>query len=385
MTTAHSRLAPSSADRWVFCPASVRTAEAFPQLVEDPSAVEGTASHWAGYAMLKTHTPQPGDICPENGVLLTEEMLEGALTYYNAVFAIANTVGGIAAMHLEERVAISRLHPQMFGTPDAWVWDAANGLLHVIDYKYGHRGVDPFENWQLAVYACGILESLGFDGAAEQHIKVRFTIVQPRSFDRAGPVKTWETLAANLRGMWNRAHGSAHEALESDNPTFAIGSHCRDCPARRACPTLARNSQSVMDYSNQAMPRELTPAELSIELMYHDRAEELVIARGKALRQQAEVSIRNGQAVPGFGLDSGRGSVKWTADVADVQGLGEMCGVDLLKPAALVTPAQAKNLFAKKGLDASVIAAYSTHIPGAQQLVPIEETIAHRVFAKGNM
>ena len=104
MTTGHSRLAPSAADRWVFCPASVRMSEAFPQLVEDPSAAEGTASHWAGFSMLKTHTPKPGDICPENGVQLTEEMLEGALVYANAIFAIANQLGGLSAAILETRV-----------------------------------------------------------------------------------------------------------------------------------------------------------------------------------------------------------------------------------------------------------------------------------------
>lgn len=385
MTTGHSRLAPSAADRWVYCPASVRMSEAFPQLVEDPSAAEGTASHWAGFSMLKTHTPKPGDICPENGVQLTEEMLEGALVYANAIFALANPYGGLSATHLEERIPITSLHREMFGTPDCWLWDEGQGLLDVPDFKYGHRSVDPFENWQLASYTRGILDKLGIDGLAEQHVRVSFTIIQPRSHHRDGPIRTWETTAANLRGQWNLLTASGHEALESPNPRFVVGSHCRDCPARRACPTLARNSQAVMDLANQSMPIALTPAELGVELVYLERAEELLSARRKALAQQAEVSIRNGVAVPGYGLDTGRGSLKWTTDVAEVQALGAMCGVDLLKPLAAVTPTQAKNLFTQKGLDQSVIAAYSQHIPGAQTLVPAEETIAHRVFAKGNL
>lgn len=384
MTTGHSRLAPSAADRWVFCPASVRMSEAFPQLVEDPSAAEGTASHWAGFSMLKTHTPKPGDICPENGVQLTEEMLEGALVYANAIFAIANQLGGLSAAILETRVFMPSIHPEMHGTPDCIFWDAPNRTLYVSDYKYGHRAVDPFENWQLAGYARGELDGLQLED--ESDVKIVFVIIQPRSFTRFGPVRTWETTADHLRSrMWGIMADAARDALEATNPTFAVGSHCRDCPARRACPTLAGNSQAVMDLANTSMPIALTPAELGVELAYLERAEELLTARRKALAQQAEVSIRNGVAVPGYGLDTGRGSVKWSVEVDEVQALGAMCGVDLLKPPAAVTPTQAKNLFTQKGLDQSVIAAYSQHIPGAQTLVPAEETIAHRVFAKGNL
>lgn len=383
MTTAHSPLAPSSADRWVFCPASVRLAVAFPALEEDPSAAEGTASHWAGYSMLKTHTPQPGETCPENGVQLTEEMLEGALVYNNAVFAIANQCGGLTAARLEERVHMPSLHPEMFGTPDCVIWDAANRILHIIDYKYGHRFVDAFECWQLAAYARGKLDELQLDD--ESNVTIAFTIVQPRSFGRGGPVRQWATTAAHLASrMWPMLKAAAAEAMTSTNPTFAVGSHCRDCPSRRACPTLARNSQAVMDLANHAMPIELSASELGIELAYLRRADGLLTARLKALEQQAEVSIRNGVGVPGFALEAGRGRTAWTVDAAEVQSLGDMCGVNLIKPPVPVTPNQAKELLIKKGLDGSVIAAYSQPTPGALTLVDAEDTIAHRVFAKGN-
>jgi hypothetical protein len=384
VTLAHSPLAPSAADRWVFCPASVPLAAQFPALVEDPSAAEGSASHWAGFSMLKTHTPKPGEICPENGVQLTEEMLEGALVYNNAVFAIANRCGGLAAAHLEERVAISSLHAAMFGTPDCWIYDKSAGVLYVIDYKFGHRGVDPFENWQLVSYTRGILDSLGLNGLAEQHLKVCFVIVQPRSYHRGGPVRTWETTAASLRGQWNLLHAAAAEAL-GPAPSFAAGSHCRDCPARRACPTLARNTQAVMDLANAEMPIELTPGQLGVELAYLRRAGALLTARLKALEQQAEVSIREGKGVPGFALEPGRGRTDWAVDVAEVESLGAMCGVNLLKAPAAVTPSQAKGLLTKQGLDTSVIAAYSSQTRGGLTLVDAAETLAHRVFAKGSI
>jgi hypothetical protein len=72
-------------------------------------------------------------------------------------------------------------------------------------------------------------------------------------------------------------------------------------------------------------------------------------------------------------------------DAEEVRILGEMCGVDLLKPSAAVTPVQASNLLVSKGLDDTVIAEYSVHTPGALQLITADKTIAHRVFAKGNI
>lgn len=384
MITGHSRLAPSSADRWVFCPASVRMAEAFPQLVEDPSAAEGTASHWAGFSMLKTHAPQPGDICPENGVQLTEEMLEGALVYNNAVFAVANKCGGLQVAELEISRAIRSIHAEMWGTPDCTVWHAESLTLYVIDYKFGHRAVDAFECWQLAGYARGKLDELQLPD--ESAVKIVFVIVQPRSYTRSGPVRTWETSAVHLETrMWPMMREAATEALDAVNPRFAVGAHCRDCPARRACPTLARNAQAAMDLANASMPMELSPGELGVELAFTERAYALLDARRKALQQQAEVLICNGGGVPGYALEAARGSSKWTVDVAEVRALGAMCDADLLKAPAPVTPNQARELLVKKGLDPSVIAAYSQHTPGSLQLVPAENTLAHRVFSKGNL
>lgn len=385
MGVAHSRLAPSAADRWVFCPASVRLSEQFPRLVEDPSAAEGTASHWAGYSLIKTHSPKAGDTCPENGVQLTEEMLEGALLYFNTAFAITNSRGGFGAASFEETLPAGSLSPEVWGTPDMWFWDAVEGVLTVLDYKFGHRDVSPVENWQLVLYVRLVLDKMGFNGLEEQHVKVRFVIVQPRSYHRDGPVRFWECKASDLRAMWNRASAAADEALTAVNPTFkANPEYCRDCPGRRACPTFTRNVQAAMDLAASSLPSELSPSELGVELMYRQRAFEFLKAGLEALKQQAETSIHNGVSVQGHGLEPGRGSTKWEVPTSEVKLMGSMFGVDLLKAPEPVTPKQAEQLFAQKGLDQSVIAAYSKRIPGSLRLVRSEKTLAHRVFGKGN-
>lgn len=380
--TAHSRLAPSSAFRWVPCPASVRLSEQFPALYEDPSAAEGEAVHWAGYSMLRTHTPVIGETAP-NGVQLTEEMLDAALLWHNTVFEYANKCGGLTNARLEERVAIAGIHPEMSGTPDCDIWDAANRTIYVLDLKYGHRNVGAFECWQLVSYVHGRLEEYGAQD--DPDVKVGIVVVQPRSYSRFGPVKTWETTVGHLQSrMWPMLRESAKEALEATNPRYAVGAHCRDCPGRYACPTLARNSQAAMDYASSSMPIALAPADLGLELLFARRAQMLLDARLVALEQQAEANLRGATGQPGWGLEPGRGSAKWAVEADEVEIFGGMCGVSLMKPATPVTPAQAREILKKKGLDPSVIESYSQHIPGAMKLVPVEETLAHRAFQKGN-
>lgn len=378
--TGHSRLAPSSADRWVQCPASVQLSERFPELVEHPSAAEGDAAHWVAYSMLKTHVPQLGDITP-NGLSVTEEMLEGGKLWANTIFAICNPHGGLSRVRLEQREQMPSIHPECHGTPDA-VIDLAElvGEVHVPDYKFGHGEVEEFENWQTVLYSRGVLDRLGFDGHMEQHLTLVFTIVQPRCYTSKGPVRQWRVKAAELRGMWNRLHAAADEAL-GDDPTYRAGPHCEHCPGRRACPALKRIGGAAMDYAGSGMPVELPPEWLGLELQQVERLHGLLGARLEALREQAEFHIRNGGAVPLYALQPGQGSTKWRAEPEELFGLGDLLGVDLRKPAAPITPTQAKTAFKKKGLDGSVIDAYSERVPGSLKLVPVNASQARRIFS----
>lgn len=375
--TAHSRLAPSSAFRWVECPGSVQLSEQFPTLIEDPSAAEGEAAHWVAYSMLKTHTPAVGEPTP-NGLTVTDEMLEGARLYVNHIFKLANPHGGLRHVTLEERVTMPSIHPEMFGTPDARVnLLDTEGLLIIGDYKFGHSEVDPFENWQLISYARGVLDQFNFDGAAEAFIRIELHVVQPRCYTASGPIRTWATNAADLRAQWNRLSAAAHEALD-EKPSFKVGEWCKYCPGRRACDKLKRTCGVDMDRAPYSPPVPIPLEQTGLELAYLQRAADMIAARITGLQEQAEFALRQGQSVPGVRMAPGRSSLKWSAPVDEVLQLGQMLEIDLAKPADVITPTQA----IKKGVDSSVIDAYAARVPGKMCLELETTTLARKVFGQ---
>ena len=383
MTSAHSRLAPSASGRWVHCTGSVQLCEQFPELLENPAAAEGTAAHWVAYSMLTSHTPKVGELAP-NGVPVTDEMVEGALLYVNHVFKLANPHGGLTRVRLEQSERMPSIHPEMFGTPDgSGQLDILEltGEIHVWDYKFGHAEVSPFENWQLVSYLRGILDRLDLDGVAEQYAFVTFHIIQPRCYTASGPIRSWRVRVADLRGMFNQLHMSAHEAL-GPNPRLRTGDHCKNCPGRRACPALKKAAESVMDVAMEFGGHQLPADALGLQLANITRAEAILQAMRTGLEQQAESLIRSGQLVPGWSMQPASSTLKWTVPATEVIELGELLEVPLTKPPAPITPTQAISKLKKAGIDTAVIDAYSKRESGAMRLTIDNSTLAKKVFSQ---
>lgn len=381
--SAHSRLAPSAADRWVECPASVQLSEQFPALLEHPSAPEGTAAHWVAESMFTTRTPVLGEIAP-NGVAVTQEMLDGALLYYNHVFKIVNPHGGMTArFKSEKRVHIPSIHEECYGTADG-VTDLLDlvGEIHVFDYKFGHSEVSP-ETMQLKLYARGELDERNFNGHDEQFIKVHLHIIQPRCYTAAGPIRTYTATAADLRADWNRLRAAAHEALD-DAPSFKVGDQCKYCPGRRACPTLKRRVAGIMDQAEWSPAVELPASEVGLELFFAERSMALLESRLSGLREQVEANLRAGRSVEGWCMQPGQSSVRWSADLDELLFMAESLGVSLMQKdpngKILPTPKQAAKLFERAGIDGSVIGAYSETKPGGLKLEPSTQSIAVKAF-----
>ncbi len=70
---------------------------------------------------------------------ITDEMHEGARMFRDAVHAAL--AGSGHQVHVENAVTCRTLHPDCWGTPDAWVWQTTTHL-HIWDYKFGHLFVD---------------------------------------------------------------------------------------------------------------------------------------------------------------------------------------------------------------------------------------------------
>ena len=372
----HMRIAPSSLHITTPCPGSVVLSEAMPILPRTEEEEEGDAAHWvalwAAYHQLEL-TSIVGLTAP-NGVEITDEMIDGALLYVETV--------GAAPGAGEVQISIPRIHPtDCGGTPDWWTWTADTKTLRVIDYKFGFRFVEVWENHQLVAYAVGLLDFLGLD---ETQVVLELTVVQPRSYHPDGPVRTWRVSPLKLRAFVNTMYSSAAEAL-GPNPSTHTGPHCLDCRARSACLTYQQATGGIIDWVGKAQPNLQTADDVCRELAIVMDARQRLKGRETGLQAMAEHFAREHKVTPGFSMQSKPGRLKWLDDatVIEVEGMIGLLSdgkKSALKPPALMTPTQTKKLLGKAGADA--VDMYANRPNGAMQLVRDNMAKLSRIFQK---
>lgn len=371
----HAVLAPSSAARWVACAGSVSLAARYPE-EDTQAALDGTAAHWAASELLYGRLIDVGLVAP-NGVTLTDEMIEAAELYVDHIdAALSDSHLTRAALHVEERVNMPSVHPLNWGTPDAWFY--SHGGLHLVmfDFKFGHKHVEVFENWQLVDYAEGVLSSLEVDGYDDQCITVDLFIIQPRSHHKDGPIRNWTLRGSDLRPYINQLRNAA-EASQMPDAVCTPNPECEFCPGRHACEALQRSGYKAVELSGMSVPVEMPTPALGLELRILQRARARLDARITGLEEQVLVHIKNGSLVPGYAVEQTVGREAWTKPPAEVIALGQMFGHELAKP-GVITPAQAR----KAGIPAEVIQEFSERPRGGLKLVADDGTQARKVFGK---
>lgn len=369
MSGAHARLKPSAAARWVACPGSVTMEEAFPDEDDSPEAMEGHAAHWVNEQWWTNTTAAPiaGHIAP-NGVVVTDEMIEGAVMWVDALSAIGLLP---TAWRIETPVPVPRVHEQCWGTPDAWAWAPERKTLYIADYKFGHRYVDAFENWQLMTYAAGCLSAV----VGPVLPNIEFIVVQPRAFGHGSPVRHWRITAEELRPYVQRLFLQAHRALDA-NPECVVNDECRDCRARHACNTHLMACGPAADMAYKAVPLVLEPDAVGVLLRMIHQAQERLEAMASGLEVQALELIKRGHVVPHFQAQATSGRLCWSVPDEQVIAMGQLLGVNLAKAPEAITPTQAKKL----AIDEAVISSYSETPSGAVKLVAHDSTEARKVF-----
>lgn len=373
MSGEHSPLAPSSAARRNQCPGSTLAEAAYPQTEDSPEAAEGTAAHWGVAEMLSGRLIEVGQPTP-NGVFLTAEMVEAADLMYDDVYRELAPYGWTSEYgRIEQPVQIPRIHAQSWGTPDYYIWRKPADLL-LYDFKYGHRTVEVFENAQLIEYVAGVLEQRPH-GMTDMEITVTVKIVQPRSFHKDGPIRSWTFRASDIRALVNIASGTAHEAL-GGNPSFRVGPECRDCQARHACPTLQRAALTACDVAGAAQPFDLPPPAMALEYRTLRRYAKLLDARIAGLEEQLLALGKRGAPIPGLRIEHGAGRERWTLPDEQVIAVGAMLGVNIAKAPEVMTPKQA----VKAGLPPATLAGLVNTPRGKAELVDDDGSLARRVF-----
>lgn len=376
MATGHAYLAPSSAGIWGpgGCPGQPRMASAFPEDGSTAEAREGEAAHWLLEENVRGRTHPIGAAAP-NGVLVTDEMIEGVAQMVGDIYALRVMVPDLRWC-LEASLQMPQVHPTLnWGRTDFGAVDAATRTIHVWDFKFGHGYVDAFENWQALDYGQGIANYFDID-LQDPGWSVEMRIYQPRSFHAEGPVKIWRIRAAKFQEYIRRLSEAAHIAAEPDAP-LSTGKHCEYCSARHACPALRRVGGLAVDISLQGVPAELNAEDAGLALRMVRTARERLEDLETGLEAQIMAQLRGGAANTGFEIYQGQGREKWSQPVADVVAMGAVFGHDLSKPAEAITPAQAR----KKGIDETVISQYSYRPTGEFKIRPVDDKSIRKAFS----
>ena len=401
--SAHARVAPSSLALTVACNYSLQLQESVPALPPTEEEAEGTAAHWVArrYAAGFGHELPVNTKFHSEGKswTVTADMYAGAKLYERALG------GAHAELHIEEHVTIPRVHEtDCEGTPDAWrfyidarlAWEVCPAqisldrfvyghvrVLRVGDYKFGHRYVDAFENFQCAAgYASGLMERLLLNDN-DPDLYVEIIVVQPRNYHPDGHVRRWLVPAIALRPLVNIAYMAAHAAL-GPKPTAKTGDHCIDCKARHACVVLQHNTMHLADFAMTGERVELPAWAVGQELTIVRDAIKQLEARETGLAAQAESYISAGKTVPFYHMEPGRTVLTYLEDVKadELVSLGDLLNIDLRRTLALkdqiVTPTQAIQL----GIDEAVMKSYAHRPRGKLKLARDNTTTARKVFTK---
>lgn len=209
--------------RWATCPGSVKKCEG----LESKSSIyaqEGTAAHEViGLALERAIS--------ENKP--TKEILKGvwdAITVYSDyIEQLKNSIRD-AVVHIEHSFDMGNIYPMLYGTADGVVYDPHGKILYVIDYKHGQGiPVEVENNMQLSYYALGALSTLNYPVRW-----VELTIVQPRCYHTAGPIRSWRVPVTYFLDFKADLIEYAHETEKVGAPLKA-GSHCVFCSAKPMC------------------------------------------------------------------------------------------------------------------------------------------------------
>lgn len=370
----HALLSPSSAKKWLGCPAALACEFGIPN-ESGQAAVNGTAMHsMAEYSLnaiangsygdnfdvAKWFTPNETNKCVvknhgkgpietyakvrRGDVVVTDDFVKQVDKYVSYCRPI---IDAAELFKVEYRVNLTKiLHPgveidgkplQTFGTADL-VAILPDGTLIVGDLKTGRHKVSAKENKQMMLYALGILRALR---RTHDITAVRLVIFQPY----AGGADEWDTTPEALEQFGKYASASALKAIDAFvrgkkglkpadfRPSNDACQWCRfaeKCNAKRKVATI-EVEQDLADESDSEMSIGRLKAEWDkLPLMRQHIAD---------IEKAMYAALMRGDKVEGLKLVEGKpGNRAWdkSADDVDIRKALEKGGMDACAATALM-------------------------------------------------
>jgi len=334
------KLRPSSASRWIACPASAKLSTLVPYQEAGEAAKIGTAIHALAETCFQLDTDPLKFIGQEvEGITMTEENCDFAMQHLIAIWAVQDELGSVKVEQLYKLYETPQYTLQ--GTAD--VVGISKDKLIIADLKTGRGYVDA-DSEQMKIYALGALLNM-----RQIPREVEFQIVQPHHGE-----KRIHRMSVDELGVWETEVllPAINDAI-SDAPRYAPSeSACQWCPAKHICPAQKEQFDIVAALPDiTVMPKEdiyvmlsLTPDQIGAILDRAPMVEKFI----DAVKEHATKQMEDGAVVPGWQLQPKRASRKWIDSTAARQALTDAGLTDSqIFETELISPTQAEKLLAK--------------------------------------
>ncbi|NCD08092.1 MAG: DUF2800 domain-containing protein [Negativicutes bacterium] len=355
----HALLSASGAHRWLNCTPSARLEREF----DDDSgeaAAEGTAAHALSEhklrRALKLRSKKPVSKYDSDEM---DIHTDGYVEFVQEVIEQAKQTCIDPKVLIEQRLEFSKYVPDGFGTGDCLV--IADGILHIIDFKYGQGLLVVAEdNPQMKLYALGALEL--FDGIYDI-TTVSMTIYQPRREN----VSTYTVCKESLSQWADEVLRPLAQLAFEGSGEYCCGDWCRFCRAAVKCRARAEEKLKLTQLEF-ALPPLLTDAEIEGILA---KLDELTAWASDIRAYALEAAINHGKHWNGFKLVAGRSNRKY-ADEDAVAETAKAAGYHDIYSQSLISITEMERLMGKAKFN-EILGDLVEKPQGKPSLVPISD------------
>lgn len=381
----HARLSPSSAHRWMVCPASVRMQATYPSDDRSsPAAIDGTHTHTM-LEMLINESVNFGwkPLAAEGYVGRTLEDHDGKfvidiLRARRAVFALDYIRGRVFDLDAIIVLPETKINTgarfgrdDCYGTSDCVI--VSDDFLEVVDYKDGMGQVDAVANVQMASYMSGALDKF----AKMTGIKnLRMTIIQPKMKDIGKqPIQHWDISKDEFVKWFHPLFDERSKATDDEDAPFVPDDKaCHWCKHKNNCVARAGETkkeiktmiETITDVKtdsaesfdmfdmfksiSQLESESLSDAQI-VALIESEAAVKSMLDVIEGAKAEAMTRLEAGKNIEGIKAVSGRGSTAWAEDDEGMEAVFKKMGIPktAMYESKLISPAKAKKLVWKKG------------------------------------